>query len=254
MRKTGYAAFSRQTSGKILEFIGTSGAGKTTLFNRSMTRLKNRWFFAYHMDLFKRKAPPSQVDEILMQILQKRIENINSSESFCPWHSLLDLKLSVRVMHETMVVAHSAYPKGFAFDEGLFRHFTAEILQLDDLCLVDLWKNRAFVYLRARTPETALARVKSRTEKLTQLERQRDRTDDQILFRIVQEQEMFQSIIDKAATFDCPVLVIDAEDPFEDSVNRVLDFESSLIQRFKSQETRKTTSDNSIAQIDEAKR
>ena len=117
LKNTGRSSYSEETSGKTLEFIGTSGVGKTTLFNESMNKRKNRWFFAYHLEFLKRKVPPCEIDDILMLVLKSRIENINNSDSFCPWHSLLDLKLSVRVMHETMLVVHSAHPKGFAFDE-----------------------------------------------------------------------------------------------------------------------------------------
>jgi thymidylate kinase len=232
-----------------LEFIGTSGVGKTTLFRETMGKLTKRWFFAYQLDLVKRKTPASEIDGVLMEILKNRIEKITTSDSYCPWHSFLDLKLSVRVMHETMVVAHSSHPQGFTFDEGLFRHFPAEILQIGDEFPAQLWHNRAFVYLRARTPETALARVRSRTEMLAQIERQRERSDEQRLTNILRDQEVFQAIVDKAKTFGCPVLVLDAEDPFADSVNKVIEFESTLGQRFKKQEKTDTnTHSQSIEQ------
>ncbi|MDC1287756.1 hypothetical protein N8198_07715 [Gammaproteobacteria bacterium] len=145
-------------------------------------------------------------------------------------------------MHQTMLVAHGAHPKGFSFDEGLFQHFSDEILKMGDEFPAQLWENKAFVYLRARIPETALTRLVSRVTKAeVRGERQRLRTDDQILSRIVQDQEMFQSIVDKASSFGCPVLVIDAENSFQDSIKKVLDFESSLSQRFKIQEKMETT-------------
>jgi len=240
-KKTGYSFYTEETSGKTIEFIGTSGIGKTTLFRNTMIRLRSRWIFAHHLDFIKRTTPPCETDEILMKILERRIAKIYSSESFCPWHSLLDIKLSVQVMAETMKLAsQSGHPTGFALDEGLFRHFPAEILQLVNELPAQLWKDRAFVYLRARIPETALSRIKSRTMSLAKIERQRVRTDDQILSSILKDQEMFQSIVDRATSFGCPVVVIDAEEPIQDSINKVLDFESSLNQKFKMQEKMKT--------------
>jgi len=242
LRRTGHSFFTEETSGKTLEFIGTSGVGKSTLFRESVKKLRNRWFFAYHIDCFNRTAPPCELDEILVQVLKRRIEKINNSESFCPWHSLLDLKQKVGVMHQTMLVAYGAHPKGFSFDEGLFQHFSDEILKMGDEFPAQLWENRAFVYLRARMPETALSRIVSRETKAeAQGERQRLKTDDQILSRIVQDQEMFQSISERAPSLGCPVLVIDAENSFQDSIKKVLDFESSLSQRFKMQEKMETT-------------
>ena len=253
LKRAGYSSYTEETSGKILEFIGTTGIGKTTLFNKTMSKLRSRWLFAYHLGFFKRKTLRSETDEILMRVLKNRTEKIYSSTSFCPWHSLLDLKLSVRVMHETMTVAQSEFPKGFAFDEGLFRHFPAEIVQLGDEIPVELWKNRAFVYLQAQTPETALSRLKSRKRTTAQIESQRVISDDQILLRITNDQEMFRSIVDRALSFGCPVIVIDAENPHEDSIKKVLDFESSLSQSFKMQETMAQTL-NSSPKIDEKKR
>ena len=167
-----------------------------------------------------------------MRVLRSRVETIFNSDSFSPWHSFLDLNLSVKVMRETMLVTQSPQPTGFAFDEGFFRHFPAEILQLGDELPVQLWKNRAFVYLRARTPETALTRLRSRTMTLVNIHHQRSRSDVQILSSIVQDQEMFQSIVDRGASYGCPVLVINAESPIQESIQKVLEFESSLSQRF----------------------
>jgi len=236
LKKTGYSFYSKETAGKTLEFIGTSGVGKTTLFRASVASLKSRWFLSHHTDRLKRKAPPGEIDEILMRILKVRIESILDSESFCSWHSFIDLQLSVRVMRETMLVFHDPQSTGFAFDEGLFRHFPAEILQQGDEFPAQLWKNRAFVYLRARMPETALARLKSRKKMLAQQGPDRVRTDDLLLSRIMKEQEIFDSILDKGTSLGCPVLVIDIEDPFQESVDKVLEFETTLGQRFSAQE------------------
>ena len=116
------------------------------MFLKNVYKLKKRWSFSYQLDCIKRKGPSCELDEALMQILKSRIETINNSDSFCPWHSLLDLKLSVKVMHESTLVAQSSHPKGFAFDEGLFRHFPTEILQMGDESPVQLWNNRALFF------------------------------------------------------------------------------------------------------------
>lgn len=244
LKKTGYSFYSKETSGKILEFIGTSGIGKTTLLNHTVARLKNRWLFGYCIDYLNRKDPPSEVDEVLMKILIRRMENIKNSDSFCPWHSLLDIRLSVNVMHEAMFIAQNVFPKGFVFADGLFRHFSAEILQVGDELPGQLWKNRAFVYLRARTPETAMTRFKSREMRAAQIGHgpQRGTAQDRVLSRVIQEQEMFQTIVEKALSFGCPVLVVDAEDSLQDSIKKVLEFESSLSLKFDMQQDTESNS------------
>ena len=236
LKKTGYSFYTRETSGKVLEFLGTSGVGKSTLFYNSVAKLPSRWMFAYHLGFLHRNAEPCEVDEILMAVLKSRIEKIMSSETFCPWHSLLDLQLSAKIMQQTMLIAHEAFSKGFAFHEGLFRHFAAEILEKGDEFPVQLWKNRAFVYLRSRNPDTVFSRYKSREAISSKSERQRIGTDDQVLSRIKREQQNFQAIVDKAPSFGCPVLVLDAENPLKDSIEKVLDFERTLSQKFRIQE------------------
>lgn len=237
LKRTGFSVYGKKdTSGITLEFIGTSGVGKTTLFRGCLRKLRSRWFSSYHLDFLTRSVRSCEPDEILMQILKRNIEKILNSDSFCPWHSLLDLNLSVRVMHETMLIAQKTHPMGFAFDEGLFRHFRAEILEMTDDSSVELWEKRAFVYLQARSPETALSRLKARRMKLAPKHSQRELTDDQILSRIARDQQMFQSILDRARSFGCPVLVLDAEEPIQQSIEKVLKFERTLIERFKVQE------------------
>ena len=236
LKKTGYSFYTKETSGKVLEFLGTAGVGKSTLFHNSIARLRSRWMFAYHLDYLKRKAEPCEVDEILMAILKSRIDKITNAESFCPWHSLVDLQRSVKIMHQTMLIAHDVHPKGFAFHEGLFRHFATEIQQMGDKFPVQLWKNRAFVYLRSRNPETVFSRYRSREAISSKIERQRIGSDDQVLSRIKMEQQNFQAIVDKAPSFGCPVLVLDAENPLKDSIKKVLEFERSLGQKFRIQE------------------
>ena len=234
-KKLGYSVYSRETAGKTLEFLGTSGAGKTTLYRETVVKRKSRWLQAHHLEGLKRTTPPCQIDDVLMRILKSRMDTIFNSDTFCGWHSFMDLKLSVRVMRETMLVTHVAQPTGVAFDEGFFRHFPAEILEQGDDIPLQLWENRAFVYVRARSAETALARVSSRTARLAQIERQRSKSEDQILEKINLDQEMFQTIVDKGLGYGCPVLVVDAENPFHESVAQVLQFESSLNQRFEQQ-------------------
>jgi len=239
LKRTGFSVYRKTgTSGKTLEFLGTSGVGKTTLFNGCLRKLRNRWFSSYHMEFLNRTVRSCEPDEILMQILKRKVEKILYSDSFCPWHSLIDLKLSVKVMYDTMLAVQSTHPMGFAFHEGLFRHFCAEILELHDDFPAELWKSRAFVYLRARSPETALSRLSFRRNIKAKTHSQRVITDDELLLRITSDQLKFESIVDKALSYGCPVLVLDAEDPIQASIEKVLHFERSLIQKFKMQENR----------------
>jgi hypothetical protein len=239
LKRAGFSVYRKiGTSGKTLEFLGTSGVGKTTLFHGCLRKLRTRWFSSYHIELLNRTARSCEPDEILMQVLKRKIEKILNSDSFCPWHSLIDLKLSVKVMYDTMLATQNTHPMGFAFHEGLFRHFCAEILELNDDFPAELWKSRAFIYLRARSPETALSRLNFRRSIKAKTHSHRVITDDELLSRITNDQQMFQFIVDKALSFGCPVLILDAEDPIQTSIEKVLNFERSLIEKFKMQENR----------------
>ena len=85
-----------------------------------------------------------------------------------------------------------------------------------------------------------MSRLRSREIAAAERESQRVRTDDEILSYIVQDQEMYQIIVDRARSFACPVLVIDTEDPIRDSIERVLNFERSLRQKFEMQDNLET--------------
>ena len=71
-KKTGYSVYTEETSGKTVEFIGTSGVGKTTLYRECVNKLRNRWFFAYQLDFVKRKIPSN---ETIQKTRIERCEN-----------------------------------------------------------------------------------------------------------------------------------------------------------------------------------
>jgi hypothetical protein len=114
-------------------------------------------------------------------------------------------------------------------DESLFKNFPREVLKLAGDAPGPLWQKRAFIYLRTRDPEFVVARYQSRVEERRQRGMvQIPPSDAEVRARVEEDNELFDTIAEKAQAFDCPVMVLYAEDDKEKNIHKILQFEESF--------------------------
>lgn len=217
------------TAGSTLEFIGTQGVGKTTLYNACWASIKDRWYLRNDLEgLGPSSVLSGSIERIHRDILFKRINFLNSSD-LDPWQSVTYALHAATIVYESLMISTQDFPRGFALEEGLFKCFPEEVLNLCDAEAKPLWKKRAFVYLRARDTDIVLTRFQLRSDERRNREIfQHYRSDHEVRSRIDADNRLFDQILEKAKVFACPLIVINAEDRLQDAVKDVLEFERSL--------------------------
>lgn len=218
-----------QTAGWIVEFIGTQGIGKSTLNNHVHKTLRQNWLF--RDDITKigpGPVPAPDIERLHRDLYFKRIQTLQDNLPDA-WSSITVARQMARVISESLTLMTNEYPQGFFLDESLFKNFPQEVLELAADRPTPLWNNRAVIYLRARDPSCVVERYQGRAaERSKQGLLLRPPSDAEITARVERDNKLFDQIIEKAQIFDCPSLVIYAEDSHESNVQKILDFENNM--------------------------
>jgi hypothetical protein len=217
------------TSGTTIEFIGTQGIGKTTLYNALPAPIKKRWFFRGDLlELGPNSVSSGHVEQLHRDIYFRKIHRVNTSQ-LDPWQSITVARQMATVIYESLMISSHYFPRGFLLEEGLFKNFPEEVLELSDDEAAPLWGNRAFVYLCARDLDVAVARFQRRTANRRNCDTfQHHLSNSEVRSRIEADNLLYDRIIEKAQAFACQSIILFAEDNFQSSVNNVLEFERSL--------------------------
>ena len=217
------------TAGKIIEFIGTQGIGKSTLNNDLHKSLKDNWFFRADLgQVGPAETSLGEIERLHRDIYFHRINHLQEEDAD-PWKSITAARQMSKVISESLTIQTNEFPRGFILDESLFKNFPREVLALASEHPEPLWVNRAFVYLRARDPNSVVARYQNRVEERSNRGLpQRRPSDAEVRMRVAHDNDLFDRILEKAEAFDCPAIVVYAEDDHKENINRILQFEKQL--------------------------
>lgn len=217
------------TAGWTLEFVGSQGIGKTTLNNRLYKTLRAQWFF--RSDLGQTSSPDTYsgtLEQLHRQIYFQKILWLYENQPDI-WKSVTISRQMSRVISESLTILTNDFPRGFIMDESLFKNFPHEVLDLEEEQGAPLWQRRAFIYLRARDPDFVVSRYQSRViERARSGLLQSRPSDAEVRARVEKDNDLFDSMTDRAGKFDCPVLVLYAEDNEQENIRKILNFEKTL--------------------------
>ena len=220
------------TAGWIVEFIGTQGIGKTTLSNSLHKTLRKNWFF--RSDLGQTGPSPAvskALENLHREIYFLKLKRLYE-ENADAWKILTAGRQMSRVISESLTILNNDFPRGFVLDESLFKNFHHEVLALAGDAPGPLWAQRAFIYLRTRDPEFVVARYQGRVaERAERGMLQVPPSDAELRNRIEQDNDLFDAITQKAQAFDCPVIVLYAEDDTQENIRTILEFEETVRSR-----------------------
>ena len=224
------------TAGKIVEFIGPQGVGKSTLSDAAYPRIKDNWFCRTDLT---RPGPSATrhpaLEELHKAIFLHHMETLQTPETD-PWHCLKNTSQMVQVIAENLTMMSHDFARGFFLDEGMVKNLPDAVLTQSATTPELIWPNRAFIYLDARDPNCVLERYKKRfEERKARGLPQRQTPDDILRARIARDRDMFARVLDMAHQFDCPILTLDAEDPHDTNLTRILDFDRDLRRGYEGQ-------------------
>jgi energy-coupling factor transporter ATP-binding protein EcfA2 len=147
---------SCKTRNTIIELIGPSGIGKTTLLKMVSKHLRYPWNLSYTTDKRKISKASKKLDDLYHKILFRKISSLYEQEKEVDRFA----KLSAFFIKRMLEDRHLKYSEildngGWFLDDGFCHSFTAEILQLlgnkecDDEAFMFLFENRNFILLNA---------------------------------------------------------------------------------------------------------
>jgi hypothetical protein len=231
------AALSRTvTAGHVVELVGPSGVGKTTLFRHVAPALAKRWYFqkdiapfmygGFRLDPEDACAYESLVSAAVAEVAERDVEVSARAAS---------LAFRMRILREDMCVMAGTRPRGFFIDDGLCHNATRHVLarlEAGDRGMERLVRRRAFVFLFADRVETVVANIKARRLSSPPLygNNFRGRSDTELAAMTVASDRDKRALLARLTGLGCRCLVLRAEDGLAANAARVLGFERQLVE------------------------
>jgi hypothetical protein len=167
-------ADQRDTKGWLVEFVGPSGIGKTTLHQQIAPAQKKDWFFEAHAKgLVGQVRANDTTEAYIRQLFVRRLENLQNININLETVA----KISQRVCEVTrlgLVSKSMDVPRGFIMDDGLAHFFAEQILEQDTNATEAFLSKTAFVFL---LPDEADTRPPTMPHTRTQLDVYHDLRD-----------------------------------------------------------------------------
>ncbi|SDX92444.1 hypothetical protein SAMN05444336_11328 [Albimonas donghaensis] len=214
-----------------MELIGAQGVGKSTLAGRVHRSLKHQWFFHSQLKalaIVEPVNPKPEMERLIMEIFYNKLQLLEGS-MLSARRKLTLCRQMTQIIDESLMLSANVYPRGFLLDEGLFKHFAREILHLGVERTAPLWERRAFVHVRARTPELVAARFQERAAK----RRRRGifqhlASDEELRAQTALEDGFYEEICAQARSLGRPCITIHVDDGIESNARSILQFQRML--------------------------
>ncbi len=148
----------RLTRGRLIEFVGPSAIGKSTVFQKIKPQLKDDWLFEYHTRL-----PETNLEcendflKVLRKVYVARIDRLCASGIDLTQNVSIVKRLCEVVNCSILAMTHD-FPRGFVFDEGLAHFFAEQIIALDDEAAAEILKRMSLVFILPTKTDTLVER------------------------------------------------------------------------------------------------
>lgn len=149
------AARPRDTRGWLVEFVGPSGVGKTTLWRQVAPMLRRDWFFERHAKGLLGKITENETHATyLKHICARRLETLMGKDF--PLERMASIGQRIFEVARLGLVSKSTdLPRGFIMDDGIAHFFAEQILEQDRDATRVFFERMAFIFIM---PDEADAR------------------------------------------------------------------------------------------------
>lgn len=218
---------------QILESIGPSCSGKTTLINRCYAMLRDLTVssslparIVRRRDLGIPDPCQASLDHPSSECLRVLLPGVQVSDYFSPCVNY-SLRITLRILLENTILRQRACRDSrdfFLLDSGVCKVFHRELARLPKGVLSEILAGRALLFHSVRHPETLYPRIEERRAKgdpVTAYKGMSKAAIYSVIQRKVRKLEAFSAFCEKQGS---PVLRTYAEDPLEASCKYVIDF------------------------------
>lgn len=215
------------TDGKIVEFIGPSGVGKTYIFRHALENFSDRYI--------TRPSETKIQDHLVLDygphwnLLVSKVKSIGN-KNLNDFQRAKLLQYFSQVLVEDIKIRIQLEKHGFFLDEGLVHNFSKDLTDIDDPEFYMAMSSRIIIMVSQCRLETVLERRRLRfkeTGHIVTYQSGLSRTEE--LQQIELDCMRLEKLAYRAEQFGCPVLRITAEDPMEKNISLILRFEKNLI-------------------------
>lgn len=141
------------TRGMVVEFVGPSGIGKTTLCRQIAPRLRRDWFLERHAAALVRQGAPSSevpvpgpVEAYLARLHAHRMNDLAGNRPDLVQHMQIVGRMSA-VIAQAAAARRPGLPRGFILDDGVAHFFAEAMLAQPQTDTMRYVQGLAFVFL-----------------------------------------------------------------------------------------------------------
>lgn len=214
----------------VVEFVGPSGVGKSTLFNYFLSQYGPTGNCRHWRDARKHLRPKRTVTPGLLDaydfLLRKKIVDLQTRD--VDEHTKARLEEFFRGnLDEDRWLSKSPARGIFLREDGIFHNFTAELLAVSNTHLEALTKGRAFVHIDARA-NVIVSRVMRRESQGGSRPQYAGKTREEVAAEVNDGKERKSALVDRLVKAGHKVLNIDASNLIEEQALTLDNFAKEL--------------------------
>ena len=214
-----------KSSGKIIEFIGPSGVGKSTLCSLTKDKLSCKWNNIERLNYCKLGAIAEDIIDLHWTIFKGKfpfIQNLNTASSA----KLGLVNYFNKVVLDNIRILRVRENAGFILEEGICHNFFEELneLSIQDLSL--LMTNRSLICVLPKDENTVVKQIRKRTKQTGKTVFHHNGLDDKTLFEMTKDYVKGINIfLKRIESLNIPVCKVYIEDGLEVNCKRIIEFE-----------------------------
>lgn len=214
---------------KIVEFVGASGIGKSTLFHLAKEKLSVQWKFSYPNVDFKGDVFDEKISKIHWNLLKNKSTNVDNL-LFADLRKLQLTSYFNRVLLNNLMMVDENNQQGFFIDEGLCHNFSKELQELNDDELSIILRNRFLIYVKTDDPLIVVSQIRKRSnEGGHTVYHHNGLNDSQLLDLVVHSMKQFESFFKRVEKIRVPFCCIKIEDGLEVNTCKIVQFENKIL-------------------------
>jgi hypothetical protein len=213
----------------IIEFVGPSGVGKTSLLLGAKKKLTTDWQFqpSEFLLTFDQNLLP---DTIHFQMLLLKASELAANNKMNSLQKTNLLNYFSLIVLRDLEIRFSNRSVNYILDEGIFHNFSSAVNNLDENNIKILASERSVVYLRPDNPETVVGRIFKRKNEAGILgPHHQGLTHYDLTKLICSSVERFDKLVKKLESVGVKILVLRAESNLNLNIESLLEFEKELL-------------------------